>query len=206
MTIVKSLKSFINDVAMSVGGDAPSFDHLVQCAQTQLQWWTQLIRASGGQLNPQKCYCTTYTWVPDQAGILCLSLPAEVNISPCSQNLQQTIPVLKPHEGTQYLGVYLTSNGDTKPMQHQLWRKAILYTEAFQQTHMSPHEASILYRSCFLPALTYPFPAMGLPSTFLERIHKLSASTILNKMGFHQNSHAVLFLLHITLEESNSAT
>jgi len=52
---------------------------------------------------------------------------------------------------------------------------------------MSRREAGVLYRSCFLPALTYSFPAMGLPPTFLERIHKLSTSTILNKMGYHRN-------------------
>jgi len=52
---------------------------------------------------------------------------------------------------------------------------------------MSRREATILYRSCFLPALTYSFPAIGLPSVFFERIHCLSTSTILNKMGFHWN-------------------
>jgi len=51
---------------------------------------------------------------------------------------------------------------------------------------MSRRKAGILYRSCFLLALTYSFPAMGLPSTFLECIHKLSTSTILNKMGYHR--------------------
>jgi len=56
LTIVKSLKAFIDDVAMSVGGNGLSFNQLVQHAQTQLQWWTQLIRALGGELNPQKCY------------------------------------------------------------------------------------------------------------------------------------------------------
>ncbi len=72
-------------------------------------------------------------------------------------------------------------------MQDHIWKKALLYTKAFQRTHMSRREAGVLYRSCFLPALTYSFPAMGLPPTFLERIHKLSTSTILNKMGYHRN-------------------
>ncbi len=100
LMIVKSLKAFINDVAMLVGGDAPSFNQLIQRAQTQLQWWMQLIRASGGELNSQKCYCMTYTWAPNEAGILRQSAPVAVTISPCSQNPQQTIPVLKPNKGT----------------------------------------------------------------------------------------------------------
>jgi len=43
----------------------------------------------------------------------------------------------------------------------------------------------MLYRSCFLPAITYSFPATWMPQQFLERIHTLSTSTILNKMGLH---------------------
>jgi len=72
-------------------------------------------------------------------------------------------------------------------MQNHIWQKAISYTRAFQWTHMSRREAGILYQSCFLPALTYSLPAMGLPPHFLERVHKLSTATILNKMGFHSN-------------------
>jgi len=72
-------------------------------------------------------------------------------------------------------------------MEDHLWKKAITYTRAFQRTHMTCHEANVLYWACFLPALTYPFPAMWLSEKFLERIQTLSTSTILNKMGLHCN-------------------
>jgi len=72
-------------------------------------------------------------------------------------------------------------------MQDHIWHKALLYTRAFQQTHMSRRESGVLYQSCFILALTYSLPAMGLPSRFLKRVHKLSTATILNKMGFHRN-------------------
>jgi len=38
-----------------------------------------------------------------------------------------------------------------------------------------------------LPALTYPLPATWLPDCFFEKIHHLSTSIVLNKMGFHKN-------------------
>jgi len=56
-------------------------------------------------------------------------------------------------------------------MEGQLWKKAMLYTIAFQWTSMSHCEAGVLYRSCFLPALTYPFPATWLSTQFLNQIH-----------------------------------
>jgi len=51
---------------------------------------------------------------------------------------------------------------------------------------MTRCKAGILYRSCFIPAITYPFPATWLPLPFLERILSLSTSTILNKLGYHR--------------------
>jgi len=134
LAIHKSMKAFIDNVAMLAGGDLSSFETLVNRAQHQLQWWTQLIQASGGALNPTKCCCAIYSWTPDPHGILHLSAttPANAAIAPCTSSPQQTIQILRPHEGTRYLGIYVTSSGTTKPMEVQLWNKAVLYTKAFQ--------------------------------------------------------------------------
>jgi len=98
------------------------------------------------------------------------------------------------NEGVRYLGVYITGDRTTKPMENILWEKAIRYTSAFQKTPMTHREAGVLYRSCFLPALTYPLPATWLPDRFFAKLHRLSTSTILNKMGFHKNlPHCMVF-------------
>jgi len=70
-------------------------------------------------------------------------------------------------------------------MEQHLWTKAELYTTAFRRTPMNRHEAGVLYRSCFIPALAYPLLATWLPDAFFDKLHRLSTSTILNKMGFH---------------------
>jgi len=76
---------------------------------------------------------------------------------------------MTPNEGTRYLGLYLTTNRNTKPMESHLWDKAVVYTKAFQQTPMNHREAIVLYKLCFILALTYPLPAMWLPDSFLEK-------------------------------------
>jgi len=174
---------------MSAGNDTNSFTQLVEHAQNQLQWWNRLVQSSGSELNPQKCCCAFYYWRPDKYGILRLTNPNQhestVHLDPEHPNL--TIPLLSIAEGTQYLGVYVTRNGATKPMEDHVWKQAVTYTRAFQCTHMSRHKATVLYRSCFLPAITYSFPATWMPPTFLECIHCVSTLMILNKMGFHCN-------------------
>ncbi len=139
VTVFKSMKAFIDDIAMSVSGDQISFETLIHCTETQLQWWTQLIQVSGGALNPTKCCCSLYTWTPDMTGILRFDTTpiTNITIAPCHQQPHQMIKVLKPNEGTWYLGIYVTHTGDTKSMQDHIWQQALLYTKAFQQTHMS---------------------------------------------------------------------
>jgi len=67
---LKSLKSFIDDVPMSVSVGNDNFPALVHQAQAQVQWWNHLVKATNGALNPQKCFSMVYTWTPDKFGIL----------------------------------------------------------------------------------------------------------------------------------------
>jgi len=122
-------------------------------------------------------------------GILQLSSPKlEPNTLALSLDKpNKTIPINACQDGTRYLRLYLTTDHNTKPLEAHLWQKALVFTLAFQQTAMSPWEAGILYQSCFIPALTYPLPVLWLLDQFFEKVHHLSTSTILNKMGYHRN-------------------
>jgi len=164
--------------------------HLLQNqAQTKLDWWDQLVKVTGGELNPKKCCGLLYTWTPDKRGILQMQQPTLPSpfISLPFKHIQQPITILNNNKGTQYLGLYVTADCNMQSMEAHLWTKAQLYTMAFHRTPMTHREAGVLYRSCFLPALTYSFPALWLSDPFLEKVHRLSTLTILNKMGFYQN-------------------
>jgi len=45
LMVIKSLKAFIDDVAMSAGGEV-SIAILMACTQAQLQWWNSPIQAN----------------------------------------------------------------------------------------------------------------------------------------------------------------
>jgi len=120
---------------------------LQQQVQTQLQWWVQLVQVTGGKLNPNKCCGLLYNWEPDKHGILWLQQPDLPMDFLLLQTITdtQSIPIPKNAEGTCYLGLYLTIDRNTKPMEQHLWKKALIYTTAFRQTPMSHHEAGVLY-------------------------------------------------------------
>jgi len=188
--ILRSLKAFIDDVVLHASeGPYATFETLRDRAAIQIQWWEQLVQVTGGSLNPKKCCAIMYSWNPDKSGILrlCKSLPDAASIPTSPDNSRTPIRLARMDEGIRYLGVYITGDRSSKPMEDHLWEKALRYTLAFQKTPMNHREAGVLYRSCFLPALTYPLPACWLPDRFFNRIHCLSTSTVLNKMGFHKN-------------------
>jgi len=190
ITILQSLKAFIDDVVLHATDvtNGPPND-LILTAQNQLRWWNQLVQVTGGALNPKKCCGMLYQWTPDTKGILRLSRSDDTRhpITLSDAHPENDVHILPPHESTRYLGLYLTTDRNTKPMEAHLWNKAILYTQAFQRTSMNHREAGVLYRSCFLPALSYPLLAVWLPDQFFAKIHRLSTSTILNKMGYHRS-------------------
>jgi len=139
LSVIQSIKAFIDDVAMSGSTPSNSYNELIQKAQNQLRWWNSLIKVTGGALNPAKCCSAIHLWQPDKLGILkkVQPNPNEPKVTLSDTNSMDTITILKPSEGTRYLGVYLAPDGSTKTMEQQLWKKAILYTTAFQRTHMS---------------------------------------------------------------------
>jgi len=61
ITIIQSLKAFIDDVVLHTANPAAdNVQALTQQAETQIQWWDQLAKVTGGALNPKKCCGMAY--------------------------------------------------------------------------------------------------------------------------------------------------
>jgi len=173
LTILCSLKAFINDIVLHTSANPPTtYETLKQQVQDQLRWWNKFVKVMGGSLNHKKCCTITYHWIPDCHGILTLSTPNEHDMITLEDNNNpQPIMNIPLNQGTRYLGLYIPGDRNTKPMEQNLWQKALKYTTTFQHMPMSQQEVAMLYRSCFLPALTYPLPATWLPDTFFDKVH-----------------------------------
>jgi len=61
MQIIKSIKAFIDDMAMSTSDTCIQFPQLVELAQSQLHWWNHLVQSSGGALNPKNAVVPSTT-------------------------------------------------------------------------------------------------------------------------------------------------
>jgi len=134
LEVLRSLKAFIDNVVLQTADPTTGpINDLMMTAQNQLRWWNQLVRVTSGALNPKKCCGMLYQWAPDNKGILQLCQLEDSNpITLSDATHEQLIHILPPREGTRYLGLYITTDCNTKPMETHIWEKAILYTQVFQ--------------------------------------------------------------------------
>jgi len=124
--VTKSIKAFIDDVAMSATMLSSRIQDLIMKVQTQLQWWDKQIKVTGGELNPSKCCRAIHTWQPDKLGILqaVQPNPDKMKITLSDKDPMDQIPILQQYEGTCYFGLYIAPDGSTKTMEMQLWKKS----------------------------------------------------------------------------------
>jgi len=80
-----------------------------------------------------------YHWELDKWGILKLCTPDNPPppLTLIHGDTEQDISFLPTSEGTRYLGLYLTTNCNTKAMENHLLQKATLYTKAFHRMPMN---------------------------------------------------------------------
>jgi len=138
--VIRSLKAFIDNVVLHASNpDESPLHELRQKVQLQLRWWDQLVQVMGGALNPKKCCGMQYHWEPDKWGILTLCTPVDPPplLTLIHGDQAQDVSFLPASEGTQYLGLYLTTDCNTKAMENHLLQKATLYTKAFHRMPMN---------------------------------------------------------------------
>ncbi len=60
---------------------------------------------------------------------------------------------------------------------------------------MTRSEAEVIYKTIFLPTITYPFPATFLPNMALETAQSKATPLILSHMGYNRNMpKAVIYI------------
>jgi len=109
----------------------------------------------------------------------------------------QPLIKLQPHMPYQYLGVHLTMNGDWKKELQVLHQRNTKYLHVLTQCSLTRREAKVIYRQCYLPAVTYPLPASVIPPDKLDDAQRSTTTAFLVKMGYPRTfPRAVVYVSH----------
>jgi len=191
INITQGINAFCNDTSLV---DATTPDNprttleLLQTTQTNLNLWNDLLEASGGALNPTKCTWAHFHWSTKND---LLSLQCRNNDSPNQQitlsrlgNQPKPLQQLQPHQSYRYLGVHITMNGDWRKELQVLNERNIKYLQVLTKCHLTRREVKVIYRQCYLPAVTYPLPASVIPPGKLHDAQSSTTTAFLSKMGY----------------------
>jgi len=185
-TISQGIDTFLDDTWMSNNGHCNQIQTIHHTAQTNLTLWHDILKASSGLLNLQKCVWFMFNWKHYPSGRTQLIAPPATNVLTITNhhNITQPIWLLQPKEAHQYLGVQLTTNGNHK--QELLLYQACNKCYILLLTHcpLTHREARVVYLQYYLPTVSYPLPATTMPVNQLLQYQGGETAAFLSKMGY----------------------
>ena len=169
-----------------------SLQELLTKARANAMEWSYLLQATGGALELSKCSYHVSFWKFSIQGAPVLSnvskeIPLLQVLHPQSGRTQ-TLQYLPPSVAHKTLGHYKEPMGLQKMQFRMLKEKSDKITEFIWPTHFTREEAWTYYRSCYVPAVTYPLPSSFLTHSQLRSIQTKAMAIVTAKCGFNRNT------------------
>ena len=187
---VDDITHLVNSFLQSLQGD-DSLQELARQTTTTAQWWEELLHATGGKLELQKCFFYMMYWEFDREGVARLTkteeAACEVKIRDSESGSDVHIEQKDCNEAHKTLGAMETPSGNYVPEVNRLVEKAQAIAQRISTATINRHEAHTIYRSMYLPSVNYSFPAGILSLKEAERVQGAPIQALLSAMGY--NSH-----------------
>jgi hypothetical protein len=172
--------------------DLAHLQELIRKAQHNASQWSSLLHATGGALEISKCSYHVMYWKFSIPGAPVLSnikseIPPLQVTDPLTDNIQ-VLEFLPPSVAHKTLGHYKEPVGIQKMQFRQLKEKSDRITEFLWSTHFTREEAWTYYRSCYVPAVTYPLTSSFLSPSQLTSIQTKAMAIIAAKCGFNRKT------------------
>ena len=183
---------FIDDCSQRVNRfedhPQPSAEDLVGIMQREAQVWNDLLWASGGELEQQKC---SYHLI--QSGWNARGVPyleAQPTSPPMylTQNDGTRTKIIQKsnYQAHKTLGCYIEPAMTMTTQERVLRAKNETFTMILRTNYFSRREAWTLYTSVYLPSMTYPFPNIVLRETVAKELDQIFMATLVPQCGYNR--------------------
>ncbi len=187
----QDLKAFIDDVNLFIGQpNNKTKEEFLDMAQSDINRWHGILQAMGGELNTKKCFWSDFHLQFDTKGNPSIRAKTQEDPQLYLKNTDGTTVKLKstqPSEGLHHLGIYISTDGNSKAETRALIQHCKMFQKVFMQCPLMRKEAAVIYSTIYLPTITYPFPATVLPLPIMEKAQLMTTPLILSKMGYNRN-------------------
>ena len=172
------------------------FDNSIQNKETNIQtdlqqatqWWEQLLHATGGKLELNKCFFYNLQWEFDAEGNPNPSAEKR-NVQIKSSETGETIDIAQrqPQEPHRTLGFHMNPMLTTEASKKHLQQKATSLTADLMRHHLTSAEADMFRTSIYRPSMAYTLPFTYLKESELSVIEKGPVKALIRKMGYNKS-------------------
>ena len=129
---------------------------MYQDTQRTAQRWEQLLHATGGKLELQKCFYYPIIWQFDDEGIPTLKDSHDhhqVQITSSETGQPVTISAKSPHRSHKMLGIMENPSGNYNDEYKQIYQKSHKWKPNIGNQFLNRAESALFYHSFYLPSL-----------------------------------------------------
>jgi hypothetical protein len=165
--------------------------------QHDAQLWNDLLRATGGALNLDKCFAQVIAFQFGLNGAPVIA-PADPNITITIQdrlyNKEVIIKPISPYKTYRSLGTEQGTSKNQKQQPEKLMKTAGGHNRKLACSAMSPKCAWVHYSAVFQSSVGYPLSMCHLSQHQLHDLQKKYIPTLMNKIGIAKtHAHVLVF-------------
>ncbi|HEY9815753.1 MAG TPA: hypothetical protein V6D20_08135, partial [Candidatus Obscuribacterales bacterium] len=179
-----------NDLVHSASDNITPCEDLIHPMQQGLSHWHGAIRASGGDLAPEKSYCymIDFKWSKDHWAYRSKDdLPGALHFKDSAGNITHTVERLEVHEAREALGVQVRHDGHDDDEVQYLIKKAKQWHDAIRSNHVSREDAWYALNSTIMKTIQYPLACTTMTQEQSTQIMVPILKAGLNKAGVQRN-------------------
>ena len=189
---------FVDDNNITNNGEEwETVTDIIIRTQHDAQLWNDLLRATGGALNLDKCFAQVLAFQFGLNGAPVIA-PADPKISIVIQdrvnNKEVIIKPISPYTTYRSLGTEQGTAKNQKAQQGKLVKTSATHTRKLACSAMSPQCAWVHYSAVFQSSVGYPLSMCHLSQHQLHDLQKKYIPTLLNKIKIARtHAHALVF-------------
>lgn len=189
--IIIGMLGFVDDNNISNNGEKyKTLRDILNDTQNDAQLWNDILRSSGGELELTKCFMQVIYWNFSSTGTPYAGPPNDdlhIEIINRTTNKKVKINSISAHATYNSLGTVQGIAPHQREQYRQLNRKSTAHTRALINSQVTPSQAMLHHRLCFITSISYPTAVCHLSERQLDNLQKPYINVLLNKMKFPRN-------------------
>ena len=198
LVVMLGMLGYVDDNNITNNGmDGESVADVIRRTQHDAQLWNDLLRATGGALNLDKCFTQVidYLFADNGGPVVAPADPSiQIVIKDRLNNKDVVLKPISPYQTYSFLGTKQGISQQQKQQHQTSTKKSQALVRKLACSAMSPKCAWVHYTAVFQSSIGYPLGMCHMSSPQLHGLQQKYIPALLNKLGIiRTHSHSLVF-------------